>query len=288
MIAAIGAALASAFFFALAATLQQREAALEQNVGPSDPRLLWRLAHRPLWLAGIGADVLAAALQVFALSLGSVSVVQPVGITGLLFAIPMVALVRRSPIAIREVGLAVVVLAGLVLFLRLLPRDVDQSVGSAGRLGSVIAGAVVVLIATTVVAHRQPARVRAVLLAAGAGVAFGVVAVLIRVVLLVFDTHGAATNIVIAAAGIALLAVGGYLLLQQAYRAGHFAASLAAAVVADPPAAILAGALVLHEPLPEGPLKWAMVAVSAGIVAVGVAALVRSPAHVLTLADSNP
>ena len=57
MTAAISVALISAFFFALAATLQQREAGLQTALGASDPRLLWRLAHRPWWLAGIVADI---------------------------------------------------------------------------------------------------------------------------------------------------------------------------------------------------------------------------------------
>ena len=288
MIAAIAVALASAFFFAFAATLQQREAALEEGVGESDPRLLWRLAHRPLWLAGIGADLLAAALQVFALSLGSVAVVQPVGITGLLFAIPMVAVVRRTPVAVREIGLALVVLAGLALFLSLLPPDAGASAGSGERLGWVIGGAAVLLVVVTAVGHGRSARIRAVLLAAGAGMGFGVVAVLVRAVLVAGQVHATVGIFVVAAVGIVVLAVGGYQLLQHAYRAGHFAASLATAVVVDPAAAILAGALALDEPLPQGVLRWTLVAVSAVVVTVGVTALVRSPADVLTLSGTEP
>jgi hypothetical protein len=39
----------------------------------ADPRLLWRLAHRPLWVAGIVAARLSAVLHVLALSFGPIT-----------------------------------------------------------------------------------------------------------------------------------------------------------------------------------------------------------------------
>jgi hypothetical protein len=42
---------------------------------------------QPLWLGGIACDIIAVGLQVLALHLGSLSVVQPLLITGLLFAL---------------------------------------------------------------------------------------------------------------------------------------------------------------------------------------------------------
>lgn len=95
MVGAIAAALASAVCFALAAALQHREALGTDAAGVADIRLLWRLCRRPLWLAGVAADLASMALHVFALSMASLALVQPLGVTGIVFAIPLAALVRR-------------------------------------------------------------------------------------------------------------------------------------------------------------------------------------------------
>lgn len=287
MTAAILVALASAFCFALAATLQQREAGLQSTVGASDPRLLWRLAHRPWWLVGIVADVMSAGLHILALSLGAIAIVQPVGVTGLLFAIPMVAMLGRTRVPPRDIAAAVVVLSGLALFLGLVPHQTGPRIAGAGAIIWIISGTLLLLLAILGLAHRSPDRVRAVLLAAGAGTAFGVVAVLVRSLLLLLRQPRPAV-ILAAAIGIAVLVGLGYLMLQHAYRSGYFAASLATAVVIDPPAAIIAGALALHEPLPTSLLRLILVLASGAIVTAGIAVLVSSPAHVLTLPAPAP
>lgn len=63
---AVPAALAGAFCFAVAAALQHHEASRDTTAGVTDPRLLWRLAHRPLWWWGLTATVLGGALHLFA------------------------------------------------------------------------------------------------------------------------------------------------------------------------------------------------------------------------------
>src|SRR5580765_2468652 len=236
------AAVASAFCFGLAAALQQREALRTNASGVVDPRLLWRLAHRPLWLLGIVADLAAAILQVLALALGPVSLVQPLSVTGLLFAIVLVAAMRRQPVRIADLAAAVLVLAGLTVVLGILPtrspsRPADPLTvalfGGSALLGS---------LACALAARRLSRRGQALVLAAGAGLAFGVVAVLIRgFIQMVRDRPAATWSLVITGSVLVLLAGFGYLLLQSAYRAGHFAASLGTAAVADPLVAVVGG-----------------------------------------------
>ncbi len=88
---AVLAALAGAFCYAVAAALQHHEAARATTRGLADPRLLWQLAHRPLWLAGIAATGVGASLHLLALSRGPLTLVQPLGVTSLLFAVPLAA-----------------------------------------------------------------------------------------------------------------------------------------------------------------------------------------------------
>ena len=101
----------------------------------ADPRLLWRLAHRPLWVAGIVADGVSALLHVVALSFGPITLVQPLGVTGLLFAMPIVAVLRRQRISARDLSAALVVLAALSVLLALLPTAGSATLGTVPRPG---------------------------------------------------------------------------------------------------------------------------------------------------------
>lgn len=284
MVGAVATALLSALCFAAGATLQQGEALRAATSGVADPRLLWRLAHRPLWLAGVAADALSAALHVVALSLGSIALVQPLGVTGLLFAIPMVAVARRRRVRPQDLGAALVVLVALAVLLNVLPAAATVSVRGGGATAAVLLGTLVFAGAVIGMAQVWAGRPRALLLAAGAGAAFGMTAVLVRALLQVLGRPGAAVELVVAAAATAVLIPTGYLLLQNAYRAGQFAASLATAVVMDPVAAVIGGGVLLGEPFPHTPGRVALVVGCALAVVAAITLLVRSPAQVFTVA----
>lgn len=286
---AVLAALASAVCFALAAALQQREAGVVESSGVADPRLLFRLARRPIWLIGVGADGLAAVLHVVALSQGSIAVVQPLGVTGLLFAIPMVAVLRRQRVLGRDVVAALVVLVGLGVLLQLAPHP-NPGAGTGPTVMVVVVPTITLIFAAAMVtlAHTSPARIRALLLAVTAGSSFGIVAVLVRALLQLLGHPHQGSAIAAAAIGIAVLAPTGYLALQQAYRVGHFAATLATAVVVDPIAALIGGVFVLNEPLPHSPGQTVAAVLSAVVIVAGIAVLVASPAHVFEIDGPHP
>ncbi|HMC53193.1 MAG TPA: DMT family transporter, partial [Acidimicrobiales bacterium] len=114
---ALVAALGAAVLYALASVLQHRAAAAQPPERALRVGLLVGLLARRMWLAGIGADIAAYALQFVALSGGSLVLVQPLLVSGLLFAVPLsVALHRCRPTAIDWGGSALVV-GGLATFL---------------------------------------------------------------------------------------------------------------------------------------------------------------------------
>src|SRR5438270_13488624 len=92
------AALLSAACYALASALQHRAAYHETQHPALDPRLLWRLIHRPLWLTGQIADVAGMVFQTLALASGALALVQPLLVSGLILSVPLAAaLDRRRP-----------------------------------------------------------------------------------------------------------------------------------------------------------------------------------------------
>jgi drug/metabolite transporter (DMT)-like permease len=264
------------------------EASRAADLGIADPRLLWRLAHRPLWVAGIVADGVSALLHVVALSFGPITLVQPLGVTGLLFAMPIVAVLRRQRISARDLSAALVVLAALSLLLFLLPTAGSARVGTSLDLAGLLVTMLVFDAVAVAIAAVTPPRVRSLTLAAGAGASFGIAAVLVRALLEMREQPHSVASVVVSAVGIGLLIPVGYLLLQNAYRWGHFSGSLATAVVADPIAAVLGGAWVLNERLPTLPWQIVSSVACAGLVIAGIVVLVRSPSHLLDLDESDP
>ncbi|HYI55806.1 MAG TPA: DMT family transporter, partial [Microlunatus sp.] len=110
-------ALASALVGAIGTVLQQTEAAAASQRGL---RLLQAMITRPRWLLGYGLGVVAVGLGAWALTVGALLVVQPVGVTSLLFALPLAAryagqrMTRTQWVnaAILTVGLAAFVAVG--------------------------------------------------------------------------------------------------------------------------------------------------------------------------------
>ena len=283
MTGAIVAALSSAFCFALAAALQHREALGTGAAGVADIRLLWRLCQRPLWLTGVAADLASMALHVLALSMASLALVQPLGVTGIVFAIPLAAVLRRQRIRRLDLLAAAVVVTGLIALLESLPTSSVPRLPSPAHIVVATACVLVAAAAATTAAHHLPGRPRALLLAGAAGTAFGLTAVLVRTLLLLSRTAGSTPSVVVTSVCIAALGLGGYLLLQSAYRCGHFAGSLATSTVLDPVVAVVTGHLLLGEVLPTDPTRLVVIGLAVTLVVAGVAALVRSPAALAVL-----
>ena len=89
--AVIALSLASSTAFAISSSLKHVSAGQVPDAQDLQARKLLRfirstLAH-PLWLGGIAADLVGLVLQIAALHLGALAVVQPLLITGLLFAL---------------------------------------------------------------------------------------------------------------------------------------------------------------------------------------------------------
>jgi drug/metabolite transporter (DMT)-like permease len=110
-----GAALVAGMCLAATGLLQQGAASKESSDKQFSLGMILDLVRNRKWLAGIGAAVGSYVFQAIALATGPLSLVQPLVVSELLFAIPISARCHRSRLGVREWAGLLTVTAGLVI-----------------------------------------------------------------------------------------------------------------------------------------------------------------------------
>jgi drug/metabolite transporter (DMT)-like permease len=242
------AALGAALLYATASVLQQRAAGEAPAERSLRLRLLVGLIGRPMWLAGIVADGAGFALQFVALDHGSLVLVQPLLVSGLLFALPFgAALTHRSLTPSEWLGSAATV-AGLALFLIVAAPGPGHD--EASNLTWAITGACTLVPIAVMVAFSRSTggAIRAGLLAAAGGVFYGLAAALTKVT--AQDFHSGIVHTLTSTwepYALIISAVVAMVVVQSAFQAGPLRWSLPTLTVVDPVVSVVIGALALGE-----------------------------------------
>lgn len=243
-------ALVSAVAFAGSTSLQHQAA---QGAPPETTGALALVRHllgRPVWLVGQALAVVGLVLHGAALHVGSIALVQPIVISGVVLAVPVrSALSRRWPWP-REMAAVIVTAAGLTAFLvASSPQGGTDAPAQAPAL--VITLICVLLSAGAILLNRMvsdPTR-SAFLLGVASGVLFGVVAGLMKSVL------NEATNgfgaLLSSWTTWALIVLGCTAVVtnQLAYRSARLSASMPVLNVVDGLVAVVFGVLSYREVL---------------------------------------
>ncbi|MUL47335.1 hypothetical protein FZI85_21875 [Mycobacterium sp. CBMA293] len=234
------------------------------------------LLSRRLWWAGTAAAVAGYVFQALALAHGSLLVVQPLLVSALLFALPLSARQAHRHVTRGEwlwAGLLTVGLAGFVVLAR---PERDEHLASPGVIGVVAALCAVVVIGCVLLAVRCSGWQRAVLLAVGVGVLFGVVAVVTKVFMGVL-AHRGWLGLLTTPAPYLLIILGAVatVLQQSAFHAGALQTSVPTMLVLEPVVAVLLGALVLGEGLDTTGIEAVALVASIGAMAAATIALGR-------------
>lgn len=249
---AILLALSSAICFALSAAVQQRAARQERPHTTLDPRLLIRLVRRPLWLFAKIPDAAGTGLQALALRFGSLSLVQPLLISGMFLAIPLeAALDRRRPHA-RDVTAVAASVIGLAAFLAAAQPRPGVSEPSPLAWLAVVLGAGSVILVCLALAGRMKNAIRGTLLGVATGLLYAVAAALLKTFTerLFTDPFAVLTDWHLY--GLVLVGLAGLALNQNAFQSGPLAAPLAAITLVDPIASMVIAATAFHEQLSIG------------------------------------
>lgn len=272
------AGLVAAVCLGLGWVLQQRVAAQAALSELLSFRLLLHLMTHRVWLFGIGAMAVGAALGGWALQLGSVALVEPLLTANLLFAFVFAAWLNRSWPDLHEIAGAVLLSAAVGVFIGI-GNPSSASDPQWTPLTSVLAIGVTAAVALALVAaaKRRSLIVESTLIATAAGVMYGLQDMATRATFLAVDRHGWAgafsgiwPYVVFAAA------VFGILFSQSAFRAARLDYSLPPTSVTEPLVGIALGITVLGDRLSVAP--GALVAETLCLVAmvVGVVLIGRS------------
>lgn len=272
-------ALLAALTAAAGVVLQSRSVRAVADPTLGTVGLIRRLARVPLWWCGVAlTGPVVAVFHTAALDRGTLIEVEAVMVSSLLFALAFGALLTHQSVSRRDWWSAVMVVAGLALFLGSAdPHGDDYSValGEWILVGALV-GAVVILLAW--VARRATRdNVRAAAWGTSAGVLLGMSAVLLKYVSTLFgDGIGAVLTspALWALAGAELVAL---VCQQLAFRSGDFAAALAPIVGGNPLIAGLIGVILYHERFHRTPTDLLVAGTGLALVGIGIAVLAASP-----------
>jgi drug/metabolite transporter (DMT)-like permease len=279
--AGVPAAVASAGCFGTSAVLQFR---VTHQIPPRPagrPGLLLELVRHPAWRWSVVLAAAGFALQVLALRLAPLILVQPLLVTGVLWYSLLTALVyHRAPDRVVLSGV-VLCLASLAAFLVLAQPSAGGTAG-LDRLSSglpLAAGLAAAIAVCLSLASRVDPLWRAIPLSIAAGICYGVTAGLVRSLAPSFADGVAAVFGHWQAYAICVLGPIGVLLNQNSYQVGRIGAvTLVIITVVDPLVSIGVGILWLDEGIRTGagPIIGEVLALGTLVVGVLLVAL-RAP-----------
>ncbi|MDP9795780.1 drug/metabolite transporter (DMT)-like permease [Catenuloplanes nepalensis] len=266
---AIALSIASASAYAAGAVVQERVAAHGTGILAS-----LRIPH---WWLSVALNGAGAGLHVGALAYGPLSIVQPLGLLTLVFALPMgAAVIGRRVAAVHWRGAALTI-AGLGLLVITAPMGSARELDSTEVLTVAMLGGGIVLGLTMLARQIHAATSSGLLYAVASGVAFACSSALTQTVSLQVTAGGPLAILSTAAFTLAAFMSAGVLLSQAAYRDGGLGAPLATVSLTNPVASAVIGMLLLDERFVGG-VTGGGVAATGGVLAIAGVLLLTRPA----------
>ena len=258
VVAAIGAAL----MLGISSVADQRSTKRVQSRRTLSPRIVLDLARQPLWVTALAANLAGFALQVVALSFGSLALVQPLLVCDLIFsALILMYMLRRSGIRgtgrarqtrILFAGVAATVV-GVTGFLAI-GRPSSGTAHVSFSMFPPLAMGLVVVVGSCLAVAAHSRNLRPLALALACGINYGVAAFLVK---LLTSEFSGGLGAVFSSWPIYVFAVvgpAGFVLNQDAFQQGRFLLPVQAIITsADPVISIALGILWLNVRLHSSP-----------------------------------
>jgi drug/metabolite transporter (DMT)-like permease len=274
-------ALVGSVFLALGAQFQHRGVnKVDAATAPEDKaglniRQLLSLARRPSWLLGTLMLGLAIVFQLWSLTIAPLTVVQPLGVVGLVITSVVNARVSHKPLDAASIRAIFFCVFGVGVFVTIAAiTTTSVAIGDAQLIVVLIILAAVLVTAALIFAFFRK-KFTTIVYIVGAGVLFGFVATLAKVDIDRIETiirahrglHVGDILTIVCLLGLILAALLGSYFVQTAYSSGPPDLVVAGLTVIDPLVGVTIGITVLGEAA-GAPLWAAIVFALAGIVAI--------------------
>jgi uncharacterized membrane protein len=279
---AVTAALASATGFAVSTSLQHHAAGSAPASVRDTLGFVRHLLSKPTWLTGQVLALLSFFLHAVALHFGPIALVQPIVVSGIVIAVPMRALMsRRMPHGL-ELSSVTITTIGLAVFLVATdPSDGKDGSASWVAFAVTITGMAIAFMFSWLSSRVSGPRRRAGLLGVTAGVMFGVVAGLVKLVIGQMLDGGPWAMLASWPLWLLLVAgATGIISNQRAYRIASLSASLPVLNIVDVVVALLVGLVVFEQIPAHSPAAIALELAALAAVAFGLRGLAHVEEHV--------
>ena len=269
--------LIGAAFYALSSVLEQQAASEEPGERSLRVDLLVGLARRRRWLLGMAAGVAGFAMQFLALRKGSLALVQPLFVTGLVMALVGSAFAQHRRLSRREWLANAQILGGIALFIGVAQPGPGHPRASTAGWIILAASSTAVVVTLIALSNGSPQR-RSLALGAATGIVLGITSAITE-----RASHRLGISLGHALTDwspyvLVIVSIGGLLLNQSAFQAGDLKWSLPTITVLEPLVAILIGRALFHEHIATGALHVVGEALGLVSMVVGVLLLAASPA----------
>lgn len=262
-------AAAAAAVFGAGSSLQHRAASGVPRTDTSITGLVLSLLRRPAWQLGILLSGVAFGLHVAALQHGSLTLIQAIVVSNIIFAVFVRATLDHIFPPRREIVWAIGTCSGLSLFIAMLETHTAQHTASSPQAEVFVATGVVVTIVAVWCAQRTDvAAHRGFLLASAAGTLYGLTAGLIKLVLIQATAAGVAVVQHWSFWATVLVGVNALVLSQRAYHAAPLSITVPILNIADVLVAITFGTTVFRERIFSSPAH--LMGGLAGLLVMGV------------------
>ncbi|MFF4760293.1 DMT family transporter [Streptomyces sp. NPDC001292] len=236
-----------------------------------------KVRRRRFWLAGAAMLAGSAVLQAAALAVGSLSLVQPLLATELLFTLAIGSIVfRRRPARITWLSFLALAV-GLAVFLGAAAPSAGRATVEGARWIPVGVAVVCLVLLLVGVARLVKGPPRAAVLGLGSAVLFAATAALLKEVTGLYPQGLAALASNWTPYATAITGLAAFGLLQCAFRAGTLVASQPALTLGDALTSVALGWALFGEHIALG-VRMVPEAIGIGLLAAGTVGLSRSPA----------